>query len=101
MASRFLWGGEHGKGIVWRRWEVCCLPKSKGGLGLRDLGCLNQALLAKVAWRILKNPDSLIAKVLTGKYCQKQNLLEATVSSSSSLGWRSIMWGKELLCQGL
>lgn len=97
VASHFLWGGEHGKGIVCRRWEVCCLPKSKGGLGLRDLGCLNQALLAKVAWRILKNPDSLIAKVLTGKYCQKQNLLEATVSSSSSWGWRSIMWGKELL----
>ncbi|XP_058192210.1 uncharacterized protein LOC131309618 [Rhododendron vialii] len=66
VVSRFLWHGESGKGIVWRRWEVCCLPKAKGGLGLRDLGCLNQALLAKLAWRLLKNPNSLLSKVLVG-----------------------------------
>lgn len=77
------------------------MPKAKGGLGLRDLGCLNQALLAKVAWRLLKNPDSSLAKVLVGKYCRRQGLLEAAPSSLAAWGWRGVVWGKELLCKGL
>lgn len=100
-ASCFLWHGENEKGIVWRRWEVCCLPKAKGELGLRDLGCLNQALLAKLAWRLLKNPNFLLSKVLVGKYCQRVGLLDADSSSLASWGWRGILWGKELLCKGL
>lgn len=94
VVSQFLWFGEREKGIVWRRWEVCCLPKATGVLGLRDLGCLNHALLAKVAWRLLKNPDSLLAKVLVGKYCWRQGLLEAVPSSLASCGWRGVVWEK-------
>lgn len=48
IAARFLWHGDKIRGVVWRKWEVLCLPKSKGGLGLRDLRSLNQVLLAKV-----------------------------------------------------
>ncbi|XP_058217173.1 uncharacterized protein LOC131328056 isoform X1 [Rhododendron vialii] len=98
VVSRFLWYGEREKGLVWRNWEICCLPKTKGGLGLRDL---TKALLAKVARRIIKNPESLLAMVLVGKYSQQQNLLEVKLTSSASWGWRSILWGKELLCKGL
>lgn len=102
VVSRFLWHGEREreKGLVWRKWEICCLPKTKGGLGLTFEG-FNQALLAKVAWRIIKNPESLLAMVLVGKYCQRQNLLEVKLTSSASWGWRSILRGKELLCKGI
>lgn len=53
-----------------------------------------------MAWWIIKNPESLLAMVLVGKYCQRQNLLEVKSTSSASWGW-SILWGKELLCKGL
>ena len=44
----FLWGGANGgkKGHL-VKWEVVCVDKEKGGLGLRKLACLNKALLGK------------------------------------------------------
>lgn len=68
------------------RWNVCCQPKSLGGLGLCDLACFNQALLAKLAWRILKEPDSLIASVLLGKYCQRSDFLDNPSELFGSMG---------------
>ena len=35
----------------------------KGGLGFKDLGVMNQALLAKTVWHMLNQPQSLISKV--------------------------------------
>lgn len=37
-------------------------------MGFRDLNDFNKAMLAKVSWRLIKNPDSLMAKMLRGRY---------------------------------
>jgi hypothetical protein len=42
--------------------------KEIGGLGFRDLKCFNSAMLAKQGWRLLKNQNSLVAKILKEKY---------------------------------
>lgn len=64
-----------------------------GGLGIRDVGCFNQTLLAKQAWRLLMDPNSLVAKVLRGKYCWGKEFLDCKAKSGCSWGWRSLMWG--------
>ena len=50
LQSRFLCGGggdsEHQK-LSWVSWETICLPKERGGLGVRDLLKFNYALLGK------------------------------------------------------
>lgn len=48
----------------------------------------NQALLAKIAWRIINVPDSLLARILIGKYCHKKNFLEVDLPKVCSHGWR-------------
>ena len=45
-----LWDGvSEQRRIAWVKWENVCLPKEKGGLGVKDLRKFNTALLGK--WR--------------------------------------------------
>ncbi|KHN37114.1 Putative ribonuclease H protein, partial [Glycine soja] len=45
VQKRFLWGGgpDNNK-IAWIKWETVCLPKEKGGLGIKDINTFNLAL---------------------------------------------------------
>lgn len=63
MAS--IWWGDKGsqRKIHWCKWTELAANKANGGLGFRDIGKLNQALLAKNVWRLLRNPDSLVGRV--------------------------------------
>ena len=82
-------------------WQNLAKPKSAGGLGFREIEQFNDAMLAKLSWRIMKNPTSLLAKTLTGKYCVHESFLEAQVPSSASHGWRGILVGRDLLKKGI
>lgn len=61
----------------------------------------NQALLAKIAWRIITVPDSFLARILIGKYCHKKNFLEVDLPKVCSHGWRGILQGRNLLREKL
>jgi hypothetical protein len=60
--------------MAWAGWEKVTLPKSKGGLGMRDLECMNKALMLKVVWKLAQQSDCLWAKVLTAKYLGRGSL---------------------------
>ena len=50
IQSDFLWGGTRGRRkLCWVKWRVVCQPRSKGGLGVRDIRLVNLSLLLK--WR--------------------------------------------------
>lgn len=69
LFANFWWGSAKRKNKRhWFEWTRMCVPKGEGGLGFRDIPLFNQALLAKQIWRILKNLDSLVFKVLRQKY---------------------------------
>ena len=77
-----------------------CNSKERGGLGFRVLRCFNQVLLAKQGWRLVKNHDSLVAKVLKACYYPSGDFLTARKWSKASFVWRSIILGREVIEKG-
>ncbi|PNX85579.1 hypothetical protein L195_g041649, partial [Trifolium pratense] len=66
MLNTFWWGGgsNNNKGIHWlARDKLACL-KAKGGLGFRNFKAFNMGMVAKQAWNIIQNPNSLAAKLV-------------------------------------
>lgn len=72
------------------------MPKDKGGLEFRDIQSFNDAYLAKLSWRILHHPESLFARILTGKYCTTEGIMECAETDAMSHGWRGILIGRDL-----
>ncbi|CAL1396102.1 unnamed protein product [Linum trigynum] len=78
-----------------------CRSKHEGGMGFRQFEHFNLALLAKIGWRILNEPQSLLAQVYKGKYFPRGLFLSAQARSRPSWGWQSILYGRRLLEKGL
>ena len=76
-------------------------PKYMGGLGFRDIELFNLALLARQAWGMTRQPDSLSARVLKARYFPDTNLLNATLGNTPSQVWRSLLEGRDILSLGL
>uniref|UniRef100_A0A803P9U4 Reverse transcriptase domain-containing protein n=1 Tax=Cannabis sativa TaxID=3483 RepID=A0A803P9U4_CANSA len=102
LIARFWWGSSTTKHqIHWGNWEKLCKDKWSGGMGFRDLEDFNQALLAKQGWKLVTNPDSLVAQVLKALYYPNNDFLGAGLGTWCSNVWRGILWGRELLMKGL
>ena len=69
-------------------------------MGFRDLYSFNKALLAKQAWRIWQNPNSLLSRIYKGR-TNSMTFLQSSYVKHASYGYKSIQVGKELLQQGL
>ncbi|KAL9299188.1 hypothetical protein AtEden1_Chr2g0229701 [Arabidopsis thaliana] len=74
--------------MCWISWDKMTALKKDGGLGFQDIRAFNEAMLAKISWRILQNPQSLLSKILLGKYCHEESILQVTCVKSCSHGWR-------------
>jgi hypothetical protein len=89
LMRKFWWGASQ---VPWMSWNKLGESKDKGGMGFRDLGCFNKALLAKQGWRLWKEPDSLVSKIMKAKYYPNGSFLESHLGNKPSFAWRSI-WG--------
>ena len=69
------------------------MSQEEGCLGFRDSRDFNLALLAKQVWRLLVFQDSLLARVLKGRYYRNSN--------PPSLGWTSLWTARSVLSEGL
>lgn len=70
-------------------------------MGLRDLTCFNQALVAKQGWRVVHFPESLMARVLQARYFKNSSFMQAKLGYNLSFIWRSILWGRQVLQNGM
>ena len=102
ITRNFWWGAKNGKRKThWVAWDNMVKPKSHGGMGFRDMRLFNQALLARQAWRLLQELETLSARVLRARYYADANILDATLGQAPSQVWRSILEGRDVLSLGL
>ncbi|KAM2345316.1 hypothetical protein ACFXTH_009215 [Malus domestica] len=98
----FWWrGNEQRKGVHWISWERLMKQKRVDGLGFRDIQCFNLAFLAKIGWRLIQNPGSLLATVLQEKYYPGKCFTEAGKGRNTSWGWKGIFDARKVLLHGL
>ncbi|RVX15731.1 Twinkle-like protein, chloroplastic/mitochondrial [Vitis vinifera] len=100
----FLWGGgnlDHKPHLV--RWELVCLSKAKGGLGVKSLSLLNKTLLAKWNWRFANEREALWNQVIRGKYGEARGgWCSREVREAHGLGlWKGIRMGWKLVSDRL
>lgn len=100
--ARFWWKNSGSNtGVHWRTWDWLSRSKEEGGLGFRRLGCFNRALLAKQSWRMINKPNSLVCQVFKSRYFRSVDIMEAGLGNNPSFVWRSLIWGRELLKEGI
>lgn len=102
MMNSFWWGSKEGnrKGIKWLSWTNMSMSKGEGGLGFRDLFGFNLALLGKLRWNLINNPNSLVAKIFKARYYAESSLFEARRGGGASYVWSGIWQAKEVLKKG-
>ncbi|KAL3514329.1 hypothetical protein ACH5RR_027046 [Cinchona calisaya] len=66
-------------------WEKLTGKKIESRLEYKDIKHFNTALLAKQVWRIIRQPNLLVSKVLKAKYLRNKNIFTADVPSIASL----------------
>ncbi|CAL1352559.1 unnamed protein product [Linum trigynum] len=100
--SRYWWAGQDkDRGMHWISWPVVCVSKFHGGLGFRDFDLFNVAMLAKQAWKILQDPNSLLARLYKARYHPSSDFLSAPAGCRPSWAWQGVLEGRGLLKRGL
>ncbi|KAK0586532.1 hypothetical protein LWI29_008529 [Acer saccharum] len=100
----FLWGSTPEKKHVHLvSWDVVCLPKHLGGLGIKKTKLMNQALLAKIGWRLNLRDSGLWGRILKDKYLKGDHMTELDNLSPNccSSTWRGILLGTKILRDGV
>lgn len=70
-------------------------------MGFRDLISFNKAILAKQIWKIIKKPDSLVARTLKAGYFKHSDIMDATLGSNPTYIWRSLLWSRDIIEKGI
>ena len=101
LMRNFWWGQRDDENkISWVSWKKMCKSKFHGGMGFRNIQAFNLAMLAKQGWRILTNPNSLLAQVFKAKYFPHVDVLNSKIGSNPSYTWRSIHNSLEVIKRG-
>jgi len=99
--TRFWWGHKHeDRKIHWISAPHLCKSKDDGDLGFRNMEVFNEALLAKQVWRILKDENLLVARLLWAKYYPDGNLLAASIGSRPRFTWRCLIGAHHVIIRG-
>ncbi|WVZ51423.1 LOW QUALITY PROTEIN: hypothetical protein U9M48_002571 [Paspalum notatum var. saurae] len=88
----------HKKKYRLARWEILCLPKEQGGLGIRNLEIQNICLLSKWLYKLI-NEEGVWQNILKKKYLRGKSSGEVQWKPGDSHFWSGLMKVKEHFLQ--
>lgn len=95
---RFLWSSNSdSKGWHLVNWQTITAPRNDGGLGIRDARKANTALLGKLSWKMLSEPDRLWVQVVSSVYLRDTSFMDYNIRGNVSYTWRSIIRARDCL----
>ncbi|CAN1130986.1 Uncharacterized mitochondrial protein AtMg00310 [Linum perenne] len=101
LLRRFFWSGSmKKKSIHWCKGSKLCDSRSIGGLGFREFGSFNKALLARQGWRLINQTTACWASLLKNLYFPSGNFLSASKGRRPSWIWASLVDGISTLKLG-
>ncbi|XP_026378591.1 uncharacterized protein LOC113273032 [Papaver somniferum] len=99
----FFWNKEQDKsiGVYYFDWDAVNKPKELGGLEFKNMEIFNMAMLTKIAWRLVSEPDSLWSSTMKASHYPNTEIirLDTKPKATDSWIWKGIMEGIALLQQ--
>lgn len=98
LTRKFYWGAlEKKRYLAYISWEKITMPLELGGLAIRDLYVVNEALLMKALWKLATDADAQWVQLVKAKYLPRSGLWDSKRTYNCSVFWRSIMNLREKL----
>ncbi|XP_026377760.1 uncharacterized protein LOC113272068 [Papaver somniferum] len=97
IQRRYWWNKDSKKGMNPISWSSVCKPKRLGSMGFKNTIKFNDALLAKLAWKMITDHNSLCVRILKAKYFHNKDPLCDEISPRGSWIWRSIHRGLQIV----
>nr|GEW50964.1 hypothetical protein [Tanacetum cinerariifolium] len=94
----FIWcQGEFKKGKAKVAWDVVCLPKREGSLGIRRLEVFNKDLITSHIWNLLSHKESLWVKWIHTYKLNERSFSELPIRGNMSWGWHKILHVRQVV----
>lgn len=82
-------------------WDRLSKHKHAGGLGFRNFRDFNLVMPGKQGWRLILNPDGLVARVYKAHYFADTDFLNSKLGNIPNFIWKSIFAAKDVIRLGV
>ncbi|KAL9246164.1 hypothetical protein vseg_019734 [Gypsophila vaccaria] len=101
IRQNFLWhNSTEFRRVPLVAWSTVCKPKEEGGMGIKDQGMSNLAMIDRLVNWVTEQRDSLWVRWVNANYIKGHGWIEYMPSNNSSWVWRRICGVKQKLAPG-
>lgn len=102
LHRNYLWhSAKERKGVDWISWKTVCKSKEQGGLGIKERGAFNKALLTKWLWIFIMEESAILKHILEAKYeILHERILfkrKQTAVNRKSVWWKDLIYLVEVM----
>lgn len=91
LCRSYLWTGQIDKSpMALLSWENVCVPKTKGGISIKQIFVWNKDACAKLLWKILVNPCCLWTKWASTVYLRGRSLWRVNSRQDDPWSWKKL-----------